>query len=127
MAPIARKKHRKTGSHSDSKIYPQSAMLKRVELKSALYLYVITTRHCHKSILMPQYGFLASSCGCANMNSVKLKILPNVNGNFTMLIIKGRYNYRHKSRGQSEQLYPHLQKERVVGPLVVEVNAWPSV
>ena len=39
---------------------------------------------CQKSILMIQYEFLASSCDCANINSVKLETLPSANGNFTM-------------------------------------------
>ena len=44
----------------DSNTY--SNMMKRVESKKCRSLYVITLRQCQKSILMPQYGILASSC-----------------------------------------------------------------
>ena len=53
-------------------------------------------RQCQKSILMPQYGFLASSCDCANMDSVKLKILPSVKvvrdpcQKITLLLLKSK-------------------------------------
>ena len=38
-------------------------------------------RLCQKSILMPQYGFLAPSCECVNTDSVQWKVLPSAKDN----------------------------------------------
>ena len=75
--------------HSTTEPLRSHSHIEMSNRKSAHYLYVITMRQCQKSILMPQYQFLASSCDCANMDSVKWEILPSANGNLTMLILEG--------------------------------------
>ena len=50
-------------------------MMKQVESKK----YMLSIHHHYlampKSILMPEYGYLASPCDCVNMDLVKLKII----------------------------------------------------
>ena len=115
MAPILRKIHRKTGSHNDSKIY--SSMLKRVGSKSADYPYVIIMRQCQKSIMKPLYGFLASSCDYAIMDSVKLKILLGVNGN---LIVKSRLSERQLS--ETTGLFEDDRQSRLFSLLSIAIK-----
>ena len=64
-------------------------MLKRVAQPSSnRKKFMVPIRHQYeavpKSILRPQYGFLASSCDSASLDSIQLKILQSAKGKFTM-------------------------------------------